>query len=62
MFICFVANLCYSLTLVNGFKIPFQERLKFFLQKVLPEFGEKYHESEDKETEENKLVGIDKIE
>lgn len=61
VFLCFVADCTYSLTLVHGYPITFTERLKLYLQLIFPKFGLEYVDTEL--TDENeKLVGLDKIE
>lgn len=62
VFICFVANLSYSLVLVNGYEMPFFERFKRYVEEfLLPNFGEEWIDSELKEGETEKVVGLDRI-
>ncbi len=61
VFLCFVADCTFSQTLVHGFPITFAERLKLYLQLILPKFNLEFVDTELTD-EHEKLVGLDKIE
>ena len=50
VFMCFVANHAYSETKQHGFYMPFSERLKMFMQYLLPKFDLQW--SDVQETQE----------